>query len=256
MRKEQYLASQIEDKIEQSRRNFYITKTDFLNLNEQSLALSIVRNMKNDIWTFFYGGYDEAERKIMISVPSELVDTEEEALKFEEILSVLHVETAKAAPHLTHRDYLGAILSLGIERSVIGDILVREHGADIIVLSKIADFLLTEFHSAGRENLKVTIGDLESLELPEKKRKIIQASLASLRFDNIVSSAFGLSRAESVKMIKNGRVFINQREEKKIDRKVELGSVISVRGKGKAVVLDSEGFSRKGRMRIKFMIYL
>ncbi len=103
-----------------------------------------------------YGGYDDAERCIAVCLPDYMhAEPESEEQHLEELLSVIRVSTPKGGRKLTHRDYLGSVLSLGITRDVIGDILVREDGADIVVIAEIADFIDINYDKAGRTNLSV-----------------------------------------------------------------------------------------------------
>ena len=148
MDNDKIITARIEDKLEQCERGSYITTTGFLNMHEQSLAMRIVRG-RSDVKSFFYGGYDDAERRIIMFVPDGYADTLEGALEMISPLSVLHIKVAPGSRKLTHRDYLGSVLSLGLDRSVIGDILVNDKGTAMIVNSDIVDFLLSEFHSAG-----------------------------------------------------------------------------------------------------------
>ena len=120
-------------------------------------------------------------------------------------------------------------------------------GADMIVNSEIVDFLLAEFHSAGHTNLQITASDIGALEVPEQRVKTVRDTLSSPRLDNVVSAAFHVSRSEAVRAIKGGIVFVNHEEVTKIDKRIDEGDTIVLRGKGKAVLTRvSRGSPRRG----------
>ena len=149
-------------------------------------------------------------------------------------LCLLHCKTPTGAKALTHRDYLGSLLSLGIEREVIGDILVGENGADIIILKTIADYLLANYEKAGHTPLKCEILPIEKLVPPEQKTVTVRESVASVRLDSIISAVFGFSRTTACEHIAKGLVFVNDTQTEKPDAKLNIGDKIVVRGFGKA----------------------
>ena len=251
----QLLESKIRDRIRQSREGFYITTTGFLNLHEQSSALPLMREAK-DLLTFFYGGYEDAERRMLIIAPKELAETPEDALAMGDYIRVIEVDAVKGGRPLTHRDYLGSMLGLGIDRSVTGDILVGENGADILAKPEIADFLLQEYHMVGHTDVRLREKSLDELALPEKKFQIVRDTLASLRLDNVLSSAFRISRNEAAKAIRTGLVFVDHAEMTKNDYRVDEGAVLILRGKGKARLREVGGESRKGRIWVEFERYV
>ena len=157
---------------------------------------------------------------------------------------------------LTHRDYLGSLLGLGIDRSVTGDILVREDGADIIIVPEISGFLLAEYNQAGRIHFSTEVVPLTELTVPESRKEIIRDTVPSVRLDSIVSSAFRLSRAKAAEAIRGGIVSVDHIECLKPDMRVEEGSVIVLRGKGKTVLRSIGNESKKGRLWIVLEKYI
>lgn len=248
------IAARIEDKIEQCRRGFYTVATGFLDLHEQSLAAQAVKR-NGDLVARWEGGYDDAERRILLLSPRELSEVASVTESAEEWIRVLRVSAREGERRLTHRDYLGAVLGLGIERSVIGDILVRPGGADLLVREEITPFLLSEFHSAGHTHLTPELCPLSELIVPAQRKEAIRDTLSSLRLDNVIAAAFGLSRAESLKAIRSGLVAVDHEEVLKADRRVEEGAVLVLRGRGKAVLNEVGGTSRKGRVWVEFQRY-
>lgn len=250
MKNDELIISRISDRIVQAERGFYITSTGFLDSHQQSLAAPLLHSSP-DVDAFLWGGYEEAERRILVCLPREYPP------EYSDLLRVLHVEIPKGSRELTHRDYLGSILGLGIERRVIGDILVRDDGADIICLSEISDFLLNEYRQIGRvEILRSTVVGLENLQLPKLRVQKIKDTVSSLRLDNVLASAFGLSRANAVKAIKSGIVAVNHLESLKPDQRIEEGAVLTLRGKGKAALTAVGGMSKKSRIWIEIDRYI
>ncbi len=139
---------------------------------------------------------------------------------------------------------------------MIGDILVNDKGSDMIVNSEIVDFLLSEFHNAGHTNLQITAYEIGNLEVHEQMVKSVRDTLSSPRLDNVVSAAFHVSRSEAVRAIKGGIVFVNHEEVTKIDKRIDEGNTIVLRGKGKAVLTELSGLSKKGRIWAEFKVLI
>jgi len=170
-----------------------------------------------------------------------------------ESLALVRVHVpAKSAEYkkLSHRDYLGSVLGLGLERKVIGDIIVCEDGADISVSSPIAEFLHLNLNQIGRVNVTTEILPIEELRTFEIKTQVKKDTVASLRLDNIVASAFNLSRAKAQEAIRHGQVNVNQEECTKTDYEVKLLDKVSLRHFGKVMLSEIGGESRKGRICI------
>lgn len=149
---------------------------------------------------------------------------------------------------LTHRDYLGSLMGLGLRRDGIGDILVGEHGADIIVLRELAPFLKMHYGRAGRKRLEVSEIPLAALIVPEEKVSFIRDTVASMRLDAIVAAMFRLPRAKAADAVRAGRVFVNQRACERPDHPVAEHDRITLRGAGRGEVDGILGESRKGRI--------
>ena len=154
MEKEEFFIKRIRELATLSYRRDIVTFSDFLNLNEQN----IVNNRKNQIpgvVTECFGGYEQAERQMIAFHPDAL------AFTWEYPITCLKVEpkARKFSEDLGHRDYLGAVLNLGIERSVIGDILIQEHTAWIFCHNKIADFLVDNLDRIRHTAVKVSVVD-------------------------------------------------------------------------------------------------
>lgn len=187
-------------------------------------------------WRYLCREYIEAQ-------PSEYFRNEPD----DDPLTVLRVTLKKGAPVLTHRDYLGSLMGLGIKRESTGDILVRKDGADIIVLKEMASFIMMNMDKAGRARLQFEEVPVSELIVPEFHRIEVTESVSSLRLDNVLSAAFGLSRGKAGEAVSAGIVFVNGVTVSKPEKQVTEGDKLVIRGRGKAVFKEIKGTSSKGR---------
>ncbi len=247
MTKDELTLAKIEDKITQSRDGWYVTATGFLDSHEQALVKAAMHAA--GVRTLMYGGYDDAERRMLVCIPADLPISDEEAT--EGLVMVLRVTKPAMSRVLSHRDYLGSILGLGIERRLTGDILVRDDGADIFIVPEIADFLLREYHQAGRAAVKTGLVAAGDVIIPETRCEIIKDTVSSVRLDSVVSSAFRISRNTAADAVRSGLVSVDHAECLKVDAKVEEGSVLVLKGKGKAMLEEIGNESKKNRTWIR-----
>lgn len=228
------------DKIEIVLNNHIRESTDFLDPYEVYLAKSIL-NRFQDINYYDFGGYKDSERRLISIYPSYL-----EKNDIEEELSCIKVEGD--LDNLSHKDYLGALLSLGIKREKIGDILVHNGYGYIIVKEEIGDYIFYNLEKIGNKNLVNTKVPFNEIKVPPLDYKEIKRFLTSLRIDLIISSAYNISRKDSMDIIKRGLVKVNWEPIDKPARELSEGDVISVRGYGRFILYSLEGTSKKGRI--------
>ena len=248
MTKDELVISRIEDLMDRCRDGYYVTATGFLDSHEQALARQAARNAAG-IRSVLYGGYPDAERRLMVFIPADIPMTDEDAV--DGLLTVVRISKPAISRDLSHRDYLGSMLGLGIDRSVTGDILVRDDGADIIVLPDISGFLIEEYREVGRTHIRTEEVGIADLKIPKMHTELIRDTVPSVRLDNIVSSAFKISRSKAADAIRGGIVSVDHIECLKPDAKIEEGSAIVLRGRGKAVLREIGGESKKGRLWIR-----
>ena len=143
------LAAKILDKLEFTKTKNKIQITDFLNLNEQEMAMKLLKKVDYTNY-YFFGGRENLERKVLVIYPEKL--TEEMSRKNDEkILSIIRIKLPNELEgEYDHRTYLGSCIKIGIEREKIGDILVERTGADIIVKCEVTEFLLQNLASLTR----------------------------------------------------------------------------------------------------------
>lgn len=246
---EKLLLAGLLDKEQTCRQRGYLTHTKFLDLNERALCMDAVRLAGASGSAVFWGGYEDAERGIYLFYPDYL---DAESAKQAAPIALLRAHKSREDT-LTHRDYLGALMGLQIDRSVVGDILVHEEGADILVLEDMADFILMHFGKAGRKNISLTreeIGNLKAAAVVEKKGS---GSVVSPRLDSVTALVFGLSRAEAQARIGKGLVFVNNAPCLKAEHQISEGDRLTVRGVGRARIESFGGTSRKGRIFLGFV---
>lgn len=237
------------DKAEGCRSRGYLQATRFLSLHECILAERTIRGEKL-FPSLLWGGYEGAERRCAVFYPEYL--SEEEA---REQSGVVALRASFRPGSLSHRDLLGSLMNAGVTRDCIGDLLVHEDFCDVLCLEETAPFLLDNVSRAGRETLR-----LSRLEGPpaakEEKAESLRDTVASLRLDAVLASAFRLSRGAAAELIGAGRVKVNDFECLKPDRPTEEGDVFSVRGHGRALLEGVEGQSRKGRTVVRIKRFL
>ncbi len=248
MKEDEVLLAGIEDKISQCLDNYMVTNSAFLDMRQRTLAEALCRQHKG-LRCCFYGGYEDAERTVAVFLPdyAELADHDP--------LALLRI-TQSGQRALSHRDYLGALMGLGIKREIIGDILVRENGADIVIIREMGEFLLYNYEKAGRTSLKAEIVSIGEIIVPENRFEEKRDTVASLRLDNLVASAFSLSRGRAAEAVEGGMVFVNGLQTDKADRQIKEGDKLVLRGKGKVLLKAVGGVTKKDRISIVLHKYI
>ena len=244
---ERMLLSFILDKINFVEKRNRIENSNFLNIYQISLVESFLKKIKYNNWCL-WGGYENAERKVLILYPEKLNKDMVEK-NFCKIMSIVRIVLSEAEQiNFKHRDYLGGIVKLGLEREKVGDILVQDNGADIIVLEESKNFLLQELPMLKRFNNSTIIEkSIEELKMIEPKIEEIKIIVPSLRLDNFVSDLARTSRNKAVEIIKSERVFINGKLEIKTSKPIKEKDTITIRGKGRFSVKEFTGTTRSGR---------
>lgn len=252
------LAGHLSDMLGKCRAKDIITSTRFLDLAERSDAARFCSQHKAD--AVFFGGYDGAERTVCVFIPEYLGADMFPSYFYEygeeSPIGVLRCRYSKDAPHLSHRDFLGSLMALGVKRETIGDILVFDLYADIFAAREIIPYLLENYKKAGRVPLSTEEIALSDITLPDEKTEQHRDTVASLRLDGIIAAVFSLSRAKAEEAISAGLVFVNDENIQKPDGKVCEGDKLVLRGRGKAKLVSVGGQSKKGRTVIIFERYV
>ncbi len=197
-----------------------------------------------------YGGNESCERKILGVFP----DWEEP--DFESFPITLIKCTCSFKKDFTHRDYLGSLMGLGIERDRIGDIVVTEDAGFLFLHSSISEYVLNNLKKIGSHGVKLSVQNMSDMEYPEGRFAILKTVVASMRLDAVIGGAVNLSRSKCASLIEHEKVSINHRLTTECSAKVSEGDLLSVRGFGRFLVWSVEGETRSGRLHISLKKYL
>ncbi len=243
------LLSKIEDACKICQKRGSVCQSNF---TDPASAIFIKRNLKlpYGVKVDFFGGYEDAERVMFFAYPDWMDEHETEIDK------ILISQKGKFGANLSHRDYLGAILGMGITRDVIGDILIKDGQALVFCKNDISDYIIYNLSSVGRNSVDCKHFEGNAEDFTEKKVLKESVNVASVRLDGIISAIYRLSRGSSVELIESGCVKVNYEECLKTDVKLNSDDIISVRGYGKVKFLDVSGTSKKGRLFIDIEKYV
>lgn len=223
---------------------FYTTFTDFLNMEEQS----VLKNTKLSTPYHLFGGYEMAER---------CVAGFGENSKYDEFpISIIKIEPLqqKFADKLSHRDFLGSLMGLGIKRELLGDIVIAENIGFLFCIESIANYIVQNLDKVKHTSVKCKIVD----ELPKtaiKEPDEVKITVSSLRLDVVVAGVYNFSRNEVKEHFVARKIFVNSKLTENFSQIVKSGDVISVRGFGRFVYCDTLGTTKKNRLIISVKVY-
>ena len=243
------LLAKIWDKINAGIRKNIPVSTGFLSLREQTLCRYLFGESEG---LLFFGGYPDAERRMLCYLPDYL---DEAALEAEPPLVCLRA-TFYEGDTPSHRDFLGGLMGTGITRETVGDILVDKGTCDLFVTAEIAPYLLQSFTDVGRTRLKLSPIPPSQVHIPEPQIQEIRDTVASLRLDSVISSGFRIGRSAAAQYITAGKAAIDGLPCDKPDKPITEGVKISVRGLGKIKVYSVNGQTKKGRISVIIHRYL
>ena len=197
----------------------------------------------------FHGGHEDAERTIAFFLPDWM---EAEALDVSEHIRAIRLTAAFGEPG--HRDYMGAILGMGVGREWVGDILVEGHEAITLCQPSVLRHLLS-IDKVGRCGVKAQEIGLDQIPVQERRTEERRFTVMSPRLDAVAAGLFHLSRTECARQIAMGTLSLNYAECMKPDAPVKEGDVLTLRGAGKGRISGIGGSSRKGRMFVTAELY-
>ena len=244
------LLAKVWDKIEGGMRRNIPANTCFLSPRELELCRYLFGQQEG---LFAFGGYPDAERKMLVYLPDYL--TEDSLYEEDSPLICLRAGFYQNDSP-SHRDFLGALMGAGIARETVGDICVGKESCDFFVTQEIAPYVLQNFLSAGRVKLHLDTIPLDQVSIGEPEMKEIKDTLASLRLDSLISSGFRIGRSLAAQYVTGGKAAIDGLPCEKPDKAVEEGSRISVRGLGKIRLTTVNGQTKKGRISVVIHRYI
>ena len=219
-----------------------VTHTNFLTPAEQ-YTLGQMPYLRPVL--YLWGGFPDAERRIAFFLPEHLTPEEFDATDY---LTAFQIRCRFG--EIGHRDVLGSLLGLGIERWSIGDIHVSGEEAWFFCLPSVAGLISMELTRIGRNGAEVREIPLDQVTLPERHREEVRFTVSSLRLDAVLAGVFHLSRGTAAELIEGGTVQLNYTVCEKTSATVEPGDVFSLRGYGKACLRETGGKSRKDRIHL------
>ena len=216
----------------------------FLNEREQYLISSHFKYLDDKLT--FYGGYDDAARKVMRVCDYEITDDD---YNIKKICYKFRKEDA-----LSHRDFLGALMGLGLERDCIGDIITDERYAAVFVKNEVYEYIKSQLMKVGRVGVKL-ISDDDCCVSYKQKTERLNVIVSSMRLDSVVAAITRLSRGKAVSLINSSKVFVNYSETENVSYNLKPEDILTIRGKGKFVIKDQSSTTKKGRLKINIEHY-
>ena len=197
------------------------------------------------------GGVEGAERKVLRFGDAKTLGYE---VDFPIVCLLAEPLAPKFSGELTHRDFLGALMNLGIERDLIGDMVVREKACCIFCLDRIAGYITENLTRVRHTGIRITVLD-EAPETAKPRYQEEQVIVSSERIDALIAKRYHLSRSESVELFRAKKIFVGGRQCENAGYLCKDGDIVSVRGYGKFVVCGDFGITGKGRLRVTLKIY-
>lgn len=242
---ERQMASRVVDLVRQTLQTADPRTTGFLDPAQQEVLRQILQRIP-DVRFVMFGGYRNAERKRAIIMPSYFIN---EYLDFQ--IGAVEIVTDGQGESLSHRDYLGAVLSLGLNRDRIGDIVVLEDCGQVFVDAGTQEFLETTLTRVGRFRATARPIDPDRVEVAPERIQEIERTVASLRLDSVAAAGYSTSRTKMAREIKARQVKLNWDQVTRPDVLVSAGDVIAMPGRGRVVLDQVVGETKKGRVRIR-----
>ena len=243
------------DKIRICKTRNRIVNTEFLSLYEKQIIQKELNKNKVKNYIFF-GGYEGAEGEILMLYPEKL-EREIAQKNLSNILKAIKIILPKELYNkYSHRDYLGCVMKTGLNRNRIGDIIVHNNGAYIVVLKENAEYIVDFLKQMARFN-KANIDIIECDEIEKKELEFEEnkITVSSMRLDSIVSEIIRISRNKAEELLKNEKVFVNSKLETKNSKAVGSLDILAVRGKGKFLIGEIIGNNKKGKIIIEVKKY-
>lgn len=244
------LQKRLVDLANRAYRQNVFTFTDFLGLADMDAfwrAEPELRSMGYKIW----GGREGADR-VMIRFG----DPQELGYEADFPIACIHVKplNQKFAEDLSHRDFLGALMNLGIERQTLGDIIVGEKQGYVFCHENVKEFICDNLIKVRHVNVSCEVTK-EPGEVLSEEPKRVMLQVQSPRVDAVIAKAYALSREESISLFRAGKVFVSGRSCENNSRLLKAGETVNARGFGKFDYLGERGETRKGKLSVEVAIY-
>lgn len=241
---EKLLLAKVLDQADLSLKKHIVVFSDFLSPTEVALACDMLKRVGDTEFSTF-GGYNESERRMIAVYP--------DYFTYDVIYPISAIEiryNAKFSSGLSHRDFLGSILGLGIERDKLGDIIVADGYAVCFAENVITDYILSGLETVGRTKVKSEVIEFNEDIVPKRNMITKSMTVASLRVDAVFGAVFGESRSSIQQLINSEKASVNWLPIKNSSSPVKEGDVLSLKGEGRGILLSVKGETKKGRISI------
>ena len=249
-KEEQQLKNRIRDLADKSFKQNIYTFSGFLGLSEQDVfwkSESELRHVSYGLW----GGLETTERKMLRFGSPEDLGYEEE---YPIVCVKIQPTAPKFAEKLSHRDYLGALMTLGIERTTLGDIKTVDKDAYLFCLDSIAEYICTNLDKVRHTAVKCSVVQA-AMDLPEDVPEAREVLLPSLRLDVFLAKVYNQSRNDILEQFRAGKVYVNGRLCENNSRILKEGDVVNMRGCGKFVYSGVKYETKKGKICAEVQVY-
>lgn len=224
---EMVLRKRLIDLSKQAYQRDIVVFSDFLNLNELNILHSTPKDLFYSQYEVF-GGYEFAERQMVAFLPDALYYEYNYPVKVLEFTPI----SKKYCENLSHRDYLGALMNLGVERCKFGDIVIHENSAYVFTHEDVSDYVIQNITRIKKTSVSVHPRDYSEVRY-EQRYEEIKATVASIRLDSMISIAYPMSRSKMTTYIENAKVYVNGKLITNNGYHLKEGDKISIRGLGK-----------------------
>lgn len=198
-----------------------------------------------------FGGTNDCER-VMLRFGSEALCGYEESFPIACVAIVPLLE--KFGEVLSHRDYLGALMNLGIERSTLGDIIIEGKHAFLFCTKQMAPYILENLDKIKHTNVQCSLAkEIPNSTVVQVERKIVQ--VGAMRADSIIAKVYHLSRSESLNLFRTKKVFVNGRQTENNSGSLKPEDKVTVRGYGRFCCVNIVGESKKGKLNVEVDVY-
>lgn len=245
------LFSKIIDQYNFCFRNFETSFTDFMPITKYGEFMKYIKNHHLDVNIKVFGGFGEVER-VVIGFFQDYTELQTNDFP----ISVLDIKyNTKYSKSLTHRDFLGSLIGLGIDRSKLGDIVIKEDGAFCFVSSELADYISINLTKVASSKVSAEICEFSENMINIQNLEEENIIISSLRLDSLVGGAFNISRGKACDFIKAEKVFLNFQVESSVSKEVKIGDIVTLRGSGRIRIDEFIGNTKSDRIVLRIAKY-
>lgn len=246
----QQLANRLRDLADKAFHQNIYTFSGFLGLSEQDVLWRLEPELRFAGITL-EGGFNQADRKLV-----RFGKSEELGYEVDFPIACIHIQPLmkKFAEKLSHRDFLGALMNLGIERSTLGDIQVGESEAYLFCLDSMTEYICDNLSQIRHTHVKCTVVE-QYRELPQEEPVREEIQVSSLRLDGCISKVYHISRSECLELFRTGKVFVDGRLCENNSRALKGTETVNVRGKGKFMLTGEPRENKKGKLWVTVQVY-